>query len=515
MTAGGEIDRRSFLVGAGAAGGGLALGFAVPLGRAPANAAAAVCEINCWVMIAPDDTVTVRTAHAEMGQGVMTALAMLVAEELECDWSKVRAEFVAPDQNLRRDRAWGDMSTGASKSISSSQAYLRRAGATARQMLIAAAAARWNVVASQCVAQNSVITHVPSGRTLTFGAVAADAAAIVPPDDVTLKQPGAWKLAGTPQRRLDVADKVTARTLYAIDVRLPDMLYAAVVHCPVYQGDVKSIDESPIAGMPGVRRVVRLPSAVAVIADSWWRAKRAVDALRVEWDDRGNRNVSSASIADVVREGLHSPPTQVGRADGDVVAALAAASRRFESDYAVPFLAHATMEPQTCTVHVTADRVEVWAPTQDAMSTLFIAAAAAGVTHDKVVVHPVMLGGGFGRRNVVQDFVAEAVMIAKEVPQPVKMLWSREQDLAHDLYRPVGMARLVAGLDADGMPNALTIRLAGPSFVASLVPQLGSHIVDLSFVSGLTSELPYDVSELSRRCHDSTDPRAARRLARH
>ena len=193
-----------------------------------------------------------------------------------------------------------------------------------------------------------------------------------------------------------------------------------------------------------------------------------------------------------MREGLHSPPTQVGRADGDAVAALAAASRRFEADYAVPFLAHATMEPQTCTVHVTADRVEVWAPTQDAMSTLFIAAAAAGVTHDKVVVHPVMLGGGFGRRNVVQDFVAEAVMIAKEVPQPVKMLWSREQDLAHDLYRPVGMARLVACLDADGMPNALTIRLAGPSFVASLVPQLGSHIIDLSFVSGLTSELPYE-----------------------
>ncbi len=491
MTAGGEIDRRSFLVGAGAAGG-LALGFAVPVSVSPANAVAAACEINCWIMIAPDDTVTVRTAHAEMGQGVMTALAMLVAEELECDWAKVRPEFVAPDQNLRRARAWGDMSTGASKSISSSQAYLRRAGATARQMLIAAAAARWNVAASQCIAQNSIITHPPSGRTLTFGAVAGEAAAVEPPADVVLKEPGAWKLAGTPQRRLDVADKVTARVLYAIDTRLPDMLYAAVAHCPVYQGQVKSVDENSIAGLPGVRRVVRLPSAVAVIADSWWRAKRAVDALRVEWDDRGNRDISSASIADAVRENLSSPPTQVGLARGDAVAALAAASRHFESDYAVPFLAHATMEPQTCTVHVTADRVDIWAPTQDAMSTLAIAASAAGVSNDKVVVHPVMLGGGFGRRNVVQDFVAEAVMIAKEVPQPVKMLWSREQDIAHDLYRPVGMARLAACLDADGMPSALTIRLAGPSFVASLVPQMGLKIVDLSFVSGLTSELPYE-----------------------
>jgi len=492
MTACGEIDRRSFIVGASAAGGGLALGFAVPPSRTPANAAAAACEINCWVVIAPDDTVTVRTAHAEMGQGAMTALAMLVAEELECDWAKVRPEFVKPADNLRRDRAWGDMSTGASRSVSGSQSYLRRAGATARQMLIAAAASRWNVAASQCVAENSVITHVPSGRKLTFGAVAADAAAIAPPVNVALKDPAAWKLAGTPRRRLDVADKVTGRTLFAADVRLPDMLYAAVVHCPVYRGEVKSIAESSIAGMPGVRHIVRLPSAVAVIADSWWRAKRAVDALHVEWDDRGNRTISSASIAEIVRAGLASAPTQVGLTVGDAGAALAGASRRLEADYAVPFLAHATMEPQTCTAHITADRVEIWAPTQDAMSTLAAAAAAAGVTNDKVVVHPLLLGGGFGRRNVIQDYVAEAVLIAKEVPQPVKMLWSREEDVAHDLYRPVGMARLAACLDADGMPHALTIRLAGPSFVASLVPQLGLQIVDRSFVSGLTAELPYE-----------------------
>jgi len=493
MAAGGEIDRRSFLVGAGAAGGGLALGFAVPLASDRARAAEPVHEINCWVVIAPDDTVTVRTAHAEMGQGAMTALAMLVAEELECDWAKVRAEFVSPNENLRRGRIWGDMSTGASRSVASSQLYLRRAGATARQMLIAAAAARWNVSPSQCVAQNSVITHQASGRTLTFGAVADDAAGIEPPAEVELKDPSRWRLAGTPQQRLDVPEKVTGQSVYAIDVRLPDMLYAAVVHSPVFQGSVKSVDENSIAAMKGVRRIVRLPDMVAVIAESWWQAKRAAEALQVEWDDRDNRTVSSKSIAEFVREGLYAPSAQVGRVDGDAAAALARAPRRIEAEYMVPFLAHATMEPQTCTAHVTAGRVEIWAPTQDAMTTLVTAAVAAGVSNDKVVVHPMMLGGGFGRRNAVQEFVGQAVLIAKEVEQPVKMVWSREQDIAHDLYRPFGMARLVAALDADGMPDALTIRLAGPSFVASLVPELGAGVIDRSFVSGLAEEMPYDL----------------------
>jgi isoquinoline 1-oxidoreductase subunit beta len=490
MTAGGEMDRRSFLVGAGAAGG-LALGFAVP--PVSGRAATAAQEINCWIVIAPDDTVTVRTARAEMGQGVMTALAMLIAEELECDWSKVRTEFVLPGDNLRHNHIWGDMSTGASRSVASSQLYLRRAGAVARQMLIAAAAARWNVPTAQCSARNSIISHAASGRSVTFGGVAADAAKIQPPADVSLKDPGAWRLAGSPQRRLDVPAKVTGQCQYAIDIRLPDMLHAAIAHCPVFRGTLKSVDESSIAGLKGVRRIVQLPDAVAVIAESWWQAKRAVEALRVDWDDHGNRNVSSASIEDFVREGLTAPNAQVGRADGDVVAALAGAARRIEADYTVPFLAHATMEPQTCTVHVGSDRIEVWAPSQDLTTTLVTAAVAAGVPNERVVVHPVMLGGGFGRRNVVQDFVREAVLIAKEVEQPVKLVWSREQDIAHDLYRPFGMARLAAGLDAEGMPAALTIRLAGPSFVATLVPQFGSAIFDNSFVSGLTAEMPYDL----------------------
>jgi isoquinoline 1-oxidoreductase subunit beta len=498
MTAGGDINRRRFLVGASVAGGGLALGFAVPLSRqaaAQADAASATAapqEINCWVTIAPDNTVTVRFAHAEMGQGAMTALAMLVAEELECDWPALRTELVSPTDNYRRNRIWGDMSTGASRSVAASQNFLRRAGATARQMLITAAAARWDAAPSECFAQNSIITHRPSGRTLTFGAVAQEAAKIELPADVALKDISDWKLAGTPQRRVDVPEKVTGETRYAIDVRLPDMLYAAVLQCPIFRGVVKSVDESSIAGFKGVRRIVRLPDTVAVIADSWWQAKRAVEALHVEWDDRGHGTASSASIADFVRQGLDAPATQVGRTDGDPAAVLAKVSNRFEADYTVPFLAHATMEPQTCTAHVTADRVDIWTATQDAMSTLATAASAAGVKEDKVFVHPLLLGGGFGRRNVVQDYVRQAVLIAREVPQPVKMLWSREQDIAHDIYRPFGMARLVASLDSDGMPEALTIRLTGPSFVASLVPQFGAaQIIDWSFVSGLTDELPY------------------------
>jgi isoquinoline 1-oxidoreductase subunit beta len=497
MARGGELDRRSFLVTASAAGGGLALGFAIPFAPgaavAPARAADGAPEITCWVVIAADDTVTIRIAHAEMGQGAQTGLAMLVAEDLECDWAKVRAEFVSPSENLQRGQIWGDTSTGASRSIASSQTYLRRAGATARDMLIAAAAARWNVPVAQCTAANSKITHAPSGRNVTFGAVAAAAAKIAPPADAAVKQPRDWTLAGTARKRLDVRDKITGQPVYAIDVRLPGMLYAAIVQCPVYGGALKSVDEGSLAGLNGVRGVVHLPDAVAVVADSWWRAKRAADALRVDWDNRGNDTVSDGTIAQQVLAALTAPGARVGRADGDAAAALPRAARTLTADYAVPFLAHATMEPQTCTAHVRADGVEIWAPSQDPMTALVTAAVAAGVPNENVTMHRMMLGGGFGRRGPIQEYVRQAVNIAKNFDVPVKMVWSREQDIAHDLFRPCGMARLTAGLDADGMPLAWTIRLAGPSFVAALVPGFGSNIIDRSYVSGLGDEWPYDV----------------------
>jgi isoquinoline 1-oxidoreductase beta subunit len=491
MACGGDLDRRSFLVAVSAAAGGLTLGFAIPFAEAAAGAAS---DITCWIAIAPDDTVTIRVARSEMGQGAMTGLAMLVAEELECDWSKVRTEFVSPSLNLLKNRIWGDTSTGASRSIASSQDYLRRAGATGREMLIAAAAARWRVPSSQCVARNGMVAHRASGRTLSFGALASAAATIAPPADVPLKPVSAWKLAGTPQRRLDVPDKVRGRPVYAIDVRLPNMLYAAIRHCPVFGGALKSVDENSIAEMAGVRGVVPMPDAVAVVADSWWRAKRAADALAVRWDNGGNGEVSTASIAEFVRAGLAADaPAQIGRADGDAVAALAKAAARIEADYEVPFLAHATMEPQTCTAHVRADGVEIWVPTQDPATALATASLTAGVPHAKVTVHRSMLGGGFGRRAPIQEYVRQAITIAKQFDAPVKLVWSREQDIAHDRYRPFGMARLTAGLDEQGMPLACTIRLAGPSFVAALLPGFGTNIFDRTFVSGLAEEMPYAI----------------------
>jgi isoquinoline 1-oxidoreductase beta subunit len=385
------------------------------------------------------------------------------------------------------------MSTGASRSISASQNDLRRAGATAREMLIAAAAARWNVAGSECAAANSTITHLPSGRSVTFGAVAAVAATIAPPAQVALKDPKDWTLIGTRQNRLEVADKVTGKPIYAIDVRLPNMLYAAIVQCPVFKGTVKSVDETKLAGLKGIRQVVKQPDAVVVVADTWWQAKKAAEMLPVTWDDGNNAGVSSGSIREEVRAGLSAADARVGRSDGDVDRALALAARRIEADYEVPFLAHATMEPQNCTAHVTAEAAEIWAPTQDGETALAIAADASGLPPGKVVVHKMMLGCGFGRRGIFQDFVRQAVLIAKEVGQPVKLVWTREEDIRHDFYRPVAAARMTGGLDADGTPIAWNIRTAGQSIIAAVSPRVMQFGVDRNFLQGLLEDMSYDV----------------------
>jgi isoquinoline 1-oxidoreductase beta subunit len=487
-----RVDRRSFLVSVAVVGGSLALGFDIPFARR-ARASASEKEITAWVVIEPDDTVIIRVAKSEMGQGSFTALPMLVAEELECDWSRVKAEFAPPHENRRRDRIWGNMSTGASRSISASQNDLRRAGATAREMLIAAAAVRWNVPANECAATNGTITHRPSGRGISYGRIAADAAAVAPPAQVALKDPKDWKLIGTPQRRLEVADKVTGKPIYAIDVRLPNMLYAAIVQCPVFKGTVKSVDETKLAGLKGIRRVIRHADAVAVVADSWWRAKKAAELLPVTWDFGDNAGVSSKTIRDEVDAGLDAADARVGRSDGDVDHALTQAARRIQADYAAPFLAHATMEPQNCTAHVTDDRVEIWAPTQDGETALAIAAHAAGVPAGNVVVHKMMLGCGFGRRGIFQDFVRQAVLIAKELGQPVKLVWTREEDIRHDFYRPVAAARMIGGLDADGALIAWKIRTAGQSIIAAVSPRVMQFGVDRNFLQGLLEDMPYDV----------------------
>jgi isoquinoline 1-oxidoreductase beta subunit len=488
-----QISRRFFLTSAAATGGGLALAVHLPGAGRSAEAAVNPAEVNAWIVIQPDDTVIIRVARSEMGQGIITALPMLVAEELECDWGKVRAEFPSPEDNLKRQRAWGEMSTGGSRSVRGSQEYLRKAGASAREMLVAAAAQRWNVPASQCHAAKSVITHAPTGRTISFGQVAETAAKLPPPTEVRLKDPKNWTLLGTPQKRLDTADKVTGKPIYGIDVRVPNMLYAAIAQCPVFGGKPKSYDETKIGGAKGVRQVVALPDAVAVVADSWWRAKTALDALPVVWDEGKNSQVSSASIAEFLRAGLAAPGAAVIRKDGDVDAALAKAAKRIEAEYSAPFLAHATMEPQNCTALVTADKVEVWVPTQNGEAALAAAAAAAEVPPEKVVVHKMMLGGGFGRRGAVQDYVKQAVLVAKAVGQPVKLLWTREEDTRHDFYRPAAMARFVAGLDESGMPIAWRVRVAGPSILANLFPQRLANGVDQSFANGFTEEMGYAV----------------------
>jgi isoquinoline 1-oxidoreductase beta subunit len=488
-----QISRRFFLTSAAAAGGGLALGFHLPGATGSAHAAANPAEINAWIVIQPDDAVIIRVARSEMGQGITTSLPMLVAEELECDWSKVRAEFPSPEDNLKRNRAWGEMSTGGSRSVRTSHEYLRKAGASAREMLIAAAAQRWNVPVTECNAAKSVITHQPSGRTIAFGQVAEAAAKLSPPNEIRLKDPKDWTLLGTAQKRLDTADKVTGKPIYGIDVRVPNMLYAAIAQSPVFGGKLTSYDDSKIRGAKGVRQVVGLPDAVAVVADSWWQAKSALDALPATWDEGKNGQVSSAGIAEFLRAGLAAPEAAVIRKDGDVDAALAKAVKRIEAEYSAPFLAHATMEPQNCTAHVTTDTVEVWVPTQNGEAALAAAAAAAAVAPEKVVVHKMMLGGGFGRRGAVQDYVKQAVLVAKAVGQPVKLLWAREEDMRHDFYRPAAMARFVAGLDESGMPVAWRVRVAGPSIIASLFPQRLANGVDQSFANGFTEEMAYAV----------------------
>jgi isoquinoline 1-oxidoreductase beta subunit len=466
-----KFDRRSFVIGSAAVGAGLAVGLKLPFGPEVVRAADGSPEIDAWVVIRPDDTVVIRIARSEMGQGTLTGLAQLVAEELECDWSKVTTEFPTPGQNVARKRVWGDFSTGGSRGIRASQDYTRKGGATARIMLVQAAANAWNVPASECSAANSVITHKPSGRTTTYGKVAEAAAKLEPPKNVPLKDPKDWKIAGKPLPRLDTADKLIGKTIYGTDVRLPGMLYAAVVDCPVFGGKLKSYDEAKIQGMPGVKQVVRVDdSAVAVVADSWWRAKKALDALPVVWDEGDNAKVTSASIAAFLKEGLDAEQAYIGNKQGDVKAAFAGAARTLEAVYSYPYQNHATMEPMNATALYTSERCEVWCPTQNGEAALAATAEACGLPVAKCDVHKTMLGGGFGRRGRT-DYVTQAVHIARQVPgTPVKMLWTREEDMMHCQYHPVTQCKMMGAFDADNNLIGLRMRISGQSILASLMP---------------------------------------------
>jgi isoquinoline 1-oxidoreductase beta subunit len=464
-----RMNRRSFVVGAAAAGGGLALG--VPFGISSVEAAANGPEVTAWVVIQPDDSVIIRIAKSEMGQGTLTGIAQLIAEELECDWSKVSTEYPTPGQNVARNRVWGTFFTAGSRGIRESQELVRKGGATARMMLIQAAANQWNVPASECSAANSVITHQGSGRTISFGKVADAASKLPPPAEVKLKDPKEWKIAGKPLKRLDTLDKTTGAQIYSIDFKLPGMLNAAIKACPVFGGKVKSFDAAKIEKMPGVKKIVPVgDNAVAVVADTWWRAKTALDALPITWDEGENVKVSSAWIADWLKAGLDAEQAFVGNQAGDVNAAIASAAKKVEAVYSYPYQHHATMEPLNAIALYTADKCEVWVGHQDGEAALAATSEASGLPVAKCDVHKLHLGGGFGRRTA-SDYIRQTILIAKEMPgTPIKLLWSREEDMTHGTYHPVTQCKLVGALDKDGNLTGLQMRISGQSIFAAVAP---------------------------------------------
>jgi len=465
------MNRRAFVLAA--IGGGLAVGLDLPLGGpAVVRAADGAPEVNAWVVIRPDNTVVIRIARSEMGQGSLTGLAQLVAEELECDWSKVTTEYPTPGQSVARKRVWGSFYTGGSVGIRTSQDYLRKGGATARQMLIQAAADQWNVPVAECTAANSVITHPPSGRSTLYGEVAEAAARLAPPTEVKLKDPKDWKIAGKPVKRLDTADKTTGKMVYGIDVKLPGMLNAAIKDCPVFGGKLKSFDHAKVLGMKGVKKVVRVSdTAVAVVADTWWHAKTALDALSIDWDDGDHAGVTSASIAKWLEEGLDAAqPAFAGNTNGDAGAAISGGARTVEAVYSYPYQNHAAMEPLNATALYTSDKCDVWTGTQDGEAAFAAVVQASGLPAAQCDVHKIMLGGGFGRRGVT-DYVRQAVAIARQIPgTPIKLLWSREEDMTHGRYHPVTQCKLTGAFDAENNLTGLHMRISGQSISAAVRP---------------------------------------------
>ena len=477
----GSLTRRQFVVSSAMASGGLALGFHFPA-AAQSNELSTLggSEINAWVVVRPDDSCVIRIARAEMGQGTHTGLAQLVAEELECDWAKVSLQTFTPGQNLARKRIWRNMSTGGSRGIRESHEYVRQGGAAARIMLLQAAAAEWKVSVSEITVEKSVVTHAASGKTTSYGKLASQASKLTAPDpkSIVLKHPRDWKILGKSPRRLDTAPKVDGSLKYGIDTVLPGMQYAAIKACPVFGGKLVSFDASKISSRRGIKAVVRVDDeSVAVLADSFWRAKSALEVLPITWNFGANAKESSATIAERLREGLTSTNNVFADIDqGNVTEAIQGAAKKIEAVYGTPFVSHACMEPMNCTARVTADRAEVWVPSQNAEASLAALAAVTGLPLEKCEAYNPPLGGGFGRRGGTQDYVRQAALIAKQFPgTPIKLIWTREEDMTHDYFRPIGQCRLVAGIDAKGEMVGLHLRVSGQSINAYVSPH---NIVD-------------------------------------
>jgi len=474
------VSRRDFVTVLATAGGGLLIGWRAgePSRAATAAAAAAPPAFvpNAFIRIGTDGQVTLIMSQVEMGQGTYTSMPMLLAEELEVGLDQVRLEHAPPNDKLYANPLFGDQETGGSSSVRSFYEPLRRAGATARTMLVAAAAQAWDVDPASCRAKRGVVTHGPTGRTLTYGSLAEKAGTLPVPDKIALKDPKDFALIGTPAKRLDAAEKVNGKALYGIDVRLPGMKIATVAASPVLGGKVAGLDEAKAKAIPGVRQIVNLGDVVAVVADHMWAAKQGLAALAIRWDDGPNAGVSTADVVQGL-DAASQQPGVVARTQGDAPAAMAGAAKKIDAVYQVPFLAHATLEPMNCTVHVRKDGCEVWTGSQTLSRAQATAARVTGLPLEQVVVHNHLLGGGFGRR-LEYDWVTQAVRIGQQVDGPVKVVWTREEDMQHEYYRPYYYDRIAAGLDAHGKPVAWAHRLVGPAILARYLPPAFRNGID-------------------------------------
>ena len=499
-----SITRRHFVVASASAAGGLAISVAFP-GLADAASIGAQAwgpestpnEINAFLAIDPDGSILIRSPHQEMGQGAITALPMIVAEELECDWSKVKVEYASPARNLREKNVYGEMTTVGSRGVRTSWQMLLQAGASARERLIAAAAQRWNVSPSDCEAANSKITHKATGRSFDYGALAADAANIKLDKEPAIRTPDQFKLIGKRLARLDTPLKINGSAKFAIDTKVPDMVYAAVAACPVFGGKLKSVDDAPAKGRRGILQVVKLENAVVVVADRFWRAKEALALLKPEWDVGAAGNTDSAQFAKLYRDTLDGPMVSA-RNDGSVDDAFGKGGKLVEAVYEAPHLAHATMEPLNATVHLQPDKLEVWLGSQTPMGTIRQAAAASGLKPEQIVIHNCFLGGGFGRRSI-NDEMRQAILVAKEVGKPVKLVWTREEDMTQDRYRPQAAVRMKAALGSDGMPTAFDAKIAVGSILRSTGINKVENGIEAQAVEGFAN-IPYAIPNVRVGC---------------
>jgi isoquinoline 1-oxidoreductase beta subunit len=486
--------RRLFLKASAVAGGGLLIGFHLPLAQRAGEAAAAANEFvpNAWIRIDADDTVTLRVASSEMGQGVYTAIPMLLAEELECDWTRIKVEM-APADKAYTNPIIGQQLTGGSTAVRAFWTPLRQAGATGRELLIRAAAQTWKVKEDECRAENGVVLHKTSKRKASYGELAATAATLPVPTEVFLKEASEFKLIGKSTARLDTPRKVNGSAVYGMDVKLPGLLIAVVARCPVFGGKPKKFDATKAKSVPGVRQVLPIQSGIAIVADNFWAAKQARDALVLEWDEGANAKQNSAGIRKQLEQALKKKSVSA-RHDGDTAKAFKAAAKRIEAVYEAPYLAHACMEPMNCTALVKQDSCELWVPTQAQTGAQFVASQITGLPPAKVKVNTTFIGGGFGRRSE-QDFVAEAVQLAMATGAPVKLIWTREDDMQHDYYRPATLNRLSAALDKQGLPIAWQHEIAGPSIFVRVFPNSIKDGIDRTSVEG-AANLPYAIPNL-------------------